>query len=56
MFAAGFEQIRKATQVPPVTVRAALENGERYSIDAGLLKAEDKLKSYDGLYTDEFVK
>ncbi len=56
VFAAGFEQIRKATQVPPVTVRAALENGERYSIDAGLLKAEDKLKSYDGLYTDEFVK
>ena len=40
----------------PVTLRAALENGERYSIEAGLLKPEDKLKSYDGLYTDEYVK
>ena len=36
--------------------RAALENGESYNIEAGLLKAEDKLKSYDGLFTDEYVK
>jgi NitT/TauT family transport system substrate-binding protein len=56
VLAAGFEQIRKATPRVPVTERAALENGEIYSIDAGLLKPEDKLKSYDGLYTDEYVK
>jgi len=56
VLAAGFEQIRKSTPRPPVTLRAALENGERYSIEAGLLKPEDKLKSYDGLYTDEYVK
>jgi hypothetical protein len=56
VFAEGFDQIRRATQVPPATVRAALENGERYSIEAGLLKPEDKLKSYDGLYSKEFVK
>jgi ABC-type nitrate/sulfonate/bicarbonate transport system substrate-binding protein len=56
VFAAGFEQIRKATQVPPVMVRAALENGERYSIEAGLLKPGDKLKSYDGLFSEEYVK
>jgi ABC-type nitrate/sulfonate/bicarbonate transport system substrate-binding protein len=56
VFTAGFEYIRKATLVPPVTVKAALENGERYSIEAGLLKPEDKLKSYEGLYTDAFVK
>jgi ABC-type nitrate/sulfonate/bicarbonate transport system substrate-binding protein len=56
VFAAGFEQIRKSTQVPPVTTLEALENGERYSIEAGLLKPEDKLKSYDGLYTDEYVR
>jgi hypothetical protein len=24
--------------------------------EAGMMKAADKLKSYDGLYTDEFVK
>jgi hypothetical protein len=53
---AGYEQILKAARRPPVTVRAALENGELYNIEAGLLKPEDKLKSYDGLYTDEYVK
>jgi hypothetical protein len=56
VLAAGFEQIRKATPARPVTERAALENGELYSIEAGLLKPEDKLKTYDGLYTDEYVK
>ena len=56
VLAAGFAQIRKATPRPPVTLSGALENGELYSIQAGLLKPEDKLKSYDGLYTDEYVK
>jgi ABC-type nitrate/sulfonate/bicarbonate transport system substrate-binding protein len=56
VLAAGFELIRKSTPRSPVTVRAALENGEIYNVDAGLLKAEDKLKSYDGLYTGEYVK
>jgi NitT/TauT family transport system substrate-binding protein len=56
VLAAGFEQVRKAAPRPPIVVRGAFENGERYSIEAGLLKEEDKLKSYDGLYTDEYVK
>ena len=56
VLAAGFEQIRKATPARPVTERRALENGELYSIEAGLLKPEDKLKTYNGLYTDEYVK
>src|SRR3954453_6154965 len=56
VLAAGFEQIRKATPARPITELRALENGELYSIEAGLLKPEDKLKSYDGLYTDEYVK
>src|SRR5215470_6614177 len=56
VLAAGFELIRKSTPRSPMTLRAALENGEIYSIEAGLLKAEDKLKSYDGLSTDEYVK
>ena len=55
VFAAGFDQIRKATPARPVMVRAALENGERYNIEAGLLKPEERLKSYDGLYTEAFV-
>ena len=56
VFAAGFDQIRKATPARPVTERAALENGETYNVEAGLLRPEDRLKSYDGLYTDAFVK
>ena len=56
VFAAGFEQIRKATPARPVTVRAALENGETYNVEAGLLRPEDRLKSYEGLYTEAFVK
>ena len=55
VFAVGFEQIRKATPARPVMVRAALGNGERYNVEAGLLKPEDRLKSYDGLYTEAFV-
>jgi sulfonate transport system substrate-binding protein len=56
VLAAGFEEIRKATPRVPAPLRETLENGETYSIEAGLLKPEDKLKSYDGLYTDEYVK
>jgi ABC-type nitrate/sulfonate/bicarbonate transport system substrate-binding protein len=55
VFAAGFENIRKSTPARPVTVRAALANGETYNIEAGLLPADARLKSYDGLYTEEFI-
>src|SRR5439155_1531233 len=53
VLAAGFEQVRKAAPRPPIVVVGAFENGERYSIEAGLLKPEEKLKSYDGLDTAE---
>jgi NitT/TauT family transport system substrate-binding protein len=56
VLAAGFDQVRKAAPRPPIVVREAFENGERYTIEGGLLKPEDKLKSYDGLFTDEYVK
>jgi ABC-type nitrate/sulfonate/bicarbonate transport system substrate-binding protein len=56
LLAAGFAEIRKGTPRPPVVTRADLENAELYNIGAGLLKPEEKLKSYDGLYTDEYVR
>jgi NitT/TauT family transport system substrate-binding protein len=56
LLAAGFEEIRKGAPRPPVVGKADLENAELYNIGAGLLKPEEKLKSYDGLYTDEYVK
>jgi ABC-type nitrate/sulfonate/bicarbonate transport system substrate-binding protein len=55
VFAAGFDNIRKSTPARPVTVRAAMENGERYNIEAGLLPPDARLKSYEGLYTEAFV-
>jgi sulfonate transport system substrate-binding protein len=56
LLAAGFAEIRKGAPRPPVVGKADLENAELYNIGAGLLKPEEKLKSYDGLYTDEYVK
>ena len=34
----------------------SLEHSQKVSIEAKLLKPEDELKSFDGLYTDEFVR
>jgi len=56
LLAAGFAEIRKGTPRPPVITKADLENAELYNVGAGLLKPDEKLKSYDGLYTDEYVK
>jgi len=53
---ASFEELRKVTPSPPVVLKASIENSEIFNVDAGLLKADEKLKSYDGLFTDEFVK
>jgi len=53
---ASFEELRKVTPSPPVVNKASIENSETFNVEAGLLKADEKLKSYDGLYTDEFVK
>ena len=33
-----------------------LENSQKVSLDAKLLDPKDALKSYEGLFTDEFVK
>ena len=56
LLAAAFKEILKGTPRPPVVTKADLEHAETYNIDAGLLKPEEKLKSYDGLYTDEYVR
>jgi ABC-type nitrate/sulfonate/bicarbonate transport system substrate-binding protein len=53
---ASFEDLKKVTPSPPVVSKAAIENAEKFNVDAGLLKADEKLKSYDGLFTNEFVQ
>ena len=56
LLAASFEVIRKITPVPPVVSEKGLDNAELYNVESGLMKPEEKLKSYAGLYTDEYVK
>ena len=53
---ASFDELRKVTPSPPVVNKASIENSETFNVDAGLLKADEKLKSYDGIFTSEFVK
>ena len=53
---AAFEDIRKITPRSLVPTKAGLENAELFNVEAGLLKPEEKLKSYDGLFTDQYVK
>jgi NitT/TauT family transport system substrate-binding protein len=56
VLAAAFETMRKISPSPPLVDRKGMENAEIFNVDAGLMKPEDKLSSYDGLSTDEFVK
>jgi ABC-type nitrate/sulfonate/bicarbonate transport system substrate-binding protein len=53
---AGFEELRKVTPSPPVVTKADIENSEIFNVDAGLLKPNEKLTNFDGLFTDEYVK
>jgi ABC-type nitrate/sulfonate/bicarbonate transport system substrate-binding protein len=56
LLAAGFEEIQKGTPEVPAPTLAALENSELFNIGAKLMKPEEKLKSYDGLFTDAYVR
>jgi NitT/TauT family transport system substrate-binding protein len=53
---AAYAEILKSTPKVPVVTRESLGNADDFNIEAGMMKADAKLKSYDGLYTDEFVK
>ena len=56
LIAAVLEKVRKITPDPLAVTRSGLENAERINIESGLLKPEEKLGSFDGLYTDAYVK
>jgi hypothetical protein len=53
---AAFAEFRQISPSPPVPSKADLENAELYNIQAGLMRPDEKLKSYDGLFTDQYVK
>ena len=44
------------TASPPLTATAEMVNGDRMNSDAGFLKPEDQIKSYDGLFTNAFLQ
>ena len=48
--------VQKATPSPPIVEEAAIINGDKMNVQAGLMKEDDMLKSYAGLFTDEFVR
>lgn len=53
---AAWQTVRAAHAKDVRVTLPALTHSEEVSIVAKLLKPEDKLKSYDGLYTDEYLK
>jgi ABC-type nitrate/sulfonate/bicarbonate transport system substrate-binding protein len=55
-FALAMEDTRKITPRNLIHTAAGFENAERFNIEAGLLKPSEKLKSYDDLFTDQFVR
>ena len=54
--AVAFDDIRKITPRDLRLTAQGFENAERFNIEAGLLKPDEKLKSYDDLFTDQYVK
>ena len=56
LYAAAFATTMKITPNPPAPTRESIENTDVYNVAAGLMKPEEKLSSYDGLYTDQYVK
>jgi ABC-type nitrate/sulfonate/bicarbonate transport system substrate-binding protein len=53
---ASFDELQKVTPSPPLVSAAIIENSEKFNVDAGLLKADEKLKSYDGMFTNDYVQ
>jgi hypothetical protein len=56
VLAASADAVIKMTSTPPATSVAGLANGDRMNADAGFLKPEDKLKSYDDLFTNDYLR
>ena len=54
--AVAFEDIRKITPRDLRLTADAFEKAERFNVEAGLLKPDETLRSYDDFFTDQFVK
>ncbi len=56
VLASAFEAVLRMTPQPPAPSAIQLKNGDKMNLDAGFLKAEEVIPSYDGLFTTEFVQ
>jgi ABC-type nitrate/sulfonate/bicarbonate transport system substrate-binding protein len=56
VLASAFAEVVKMTPQPPAPSVIQLKNNDKINLDAGFLKPEEMLASYDGLFTTEFVK
>jgi len=56
ILAASVDIIRTATSVPPMPTLKGFEDSEQFNVNARVMKPEEALKSFDGLYTTDFVK
>jgi len=54
--AASFEVMRKAMPSPPIVEAKALSNADRINVEAGFIKPEDQLKTYNDLFSNDFLK
>jgi ABC-type nitrate/sulfonate/bicarbonate transport system substrate-binding protein len=53
---ASYDAVARMTNDPPAVTVQALKNGDLMNEQAGFMKKEDVLASYDGLYTNDFIK
>ncbi len=56
LVAASFAAMREVTPVPPVPLESELVKADTLNIEAGLMKEDERLPSYDGLFSDEYAK
>jgi NitT/TauT family transport system substrate-binding protein len=56
VLAAAAAAVTKMTAVPPATSDEGLANGDRMNSEAGFLKPEDRVGSYKGLYTNDYLR
>ncbi len=56
VLAASADAVIEMTDRPPASSAAAIANGDRMNADAGFLKPDELLKTYDDLFTNEYLK
>ena len=51
-----FLTVGKITARSPIVIETAVSNSDRLNLEAGFIKPDEQLSSYQELFTDEFVR